>query len=59
MRVSHATMTPTQWALKGSGDLPDLQHLKLESRLGQPQAAGCTVVRLSGWVVGGVLSVLK
>ncbi|CAK9084286.1 unnamed protein product [Durusdinium trenchii] len=29
MRVSHATMTPTQWALKGSGDLPDLQHLTL------------------------------
>jgi len=27
MQVSHATMTPTQWALRAAGDLPSLKHL--------------------------------
>ena len=29
MQVSHATMTPTQWALRAAGDLPSLKHLWL------------------------------
>ena len=29
MEVSHATMTPTQWALKGLGELPHFKNLRL------------------------------
>ena len=29
MEVSHATMTPTQWALKGVGELPHFKNLRL------------------------------
>ena len=28
LEVSHATMTPSQWALKGAGELPKLKHLR-------------------------------
>lgn len=32
MQASHATMTPSQWALKAPGELPHLKHLRLTSR---------------------------